>query len=98
MAARRQKLSAQQRGAEVLFVRLAELAELTSRNINVLTLDQGELVNTGVLGEYYEKYKELNENLLTTIYFNSPGSSSQIFDVLVLIKIFRFALKILQMI
>ena len=62
MAARRKKLTAEQKGAEILFVRLSELTGLANRDVNVLTLGQRELNNTDRLGDYYENNKEYHEN------------------------------------
>ena len=62
MATRRKKLTAEQKGAEILFVRLSELTGLANRDVNVLTLGQRELSNTDRLGDYYENNKEYHEN------------------------------------
>ena len=51
-------MASEERGAELLFRRLSEVAKLTSRDMNVLTLGLREINKTEALVDYYEANKE----------------------------------------
>ena len=51
-------MAAEEKGAEILFRRLSEVAKLTSRDMNVLILGLGEINKTEALVDYYEANKE----------------------------------------
>ena len=58
VTARTKKLAAEEKGAEIMFRRLSEVAKLTSRDMNVLTLRLREINKTEALVDYYEANKE----------------------------------------
>ena len=63
MRARRSKISSAEKGAEILFERLAEVGNLTSRDIDLLTSTASDLINkTNTAADHYQANKVCFDN------------------------------------
>ena len=63
MTARRNKLSSEEKGAEILFEKLSEVGNLTSRDIDLLLLSSRDLTNqTNSVSDHYHARKECFDN------------------------------------
>ena len=63
MTARKNKLSGDAKGAEILFSRLTELGNLTSRDIDLLTFTSRDLINqTNPVADHYQAKKGCFDN------------------------------------
>ena len=63
MTARKNKFSGDAKGAEILFSRLMEVGNLTSREVDLLTFTSRDLINkTNPAADYYEAKKVCYDN------------------------------------